>query len=145
MTKSWIIKESKQWSFITDRTSVSEQLLNLPSKNPLISYITFTIITDNTGNRLLRGIVLTHERCDVDQLRNSIGPMFIFSATRCVENLYYTFAEIQINQELHESGDPSPFNPLRKRIIKLKEAIKATYDASADSTDLLNILTSIQL
>jgi len=71
--------------------------------------------------------------------------MFIFCATRRVDNLYCTFAEIQINQKLHESGDPSPFNPLQKRIIKLKEAIKATYDPSADSTPLLNILTSIQL
>ena len=71
--------------------------------------------------------------------------MFVFSATRRVENLYCTFAEIQTNQEFHEAGDLFPFNPLRKRIIKLKESIKATCDHNADSTPLLNILTSIQL
>jgi len=137
---SWIKKESRQWQFVSARLSVSERLLKIPTENPLISYIALTTISDNTGNQIVHGLILTSERCDVDVLRTVIGPMFIFSMLSNIKITRILLVEILIN-EFQESGNPlSSLKSLRNKVIKLKQAIQAARGFQRNATPLLNLI-----
>lgn len=128
--KSITRKKASQWLFTIPsfNTATIDHLSKLPPKD--VTYITFAISNDDTGNRHLLGFVKTSHRCRISMLIKLMG-YAIFSVVPTYNDVKKLLVEIQMKPGFLEFGNSSFSNHsgYRSDIFSFKEAAKAGLSA----------------